>query len=180
MTKQEYLQQIALHLKKLDEEEKQAVLDYYSEYLDDAEDMQQAMQRLGQPKEVAYNAVANQAVQSMGASKNAGMRKGANVLWVVAATLSPFVLIAAATIIILFMALFLVVLVFVLGGLVVLGAGIYSFTKDFLSGVFFVGAGSAFMGLGLLILNAVWRLGGRLMGWMAVRLHRRKNKGVAA
>lgn len=182
MTKQEYLQQLAHQLAKLPQHERDAIVEYYTEYLDDAEDEQTAMQKLGTPREVALSAMANQAVQAV--DENTGMRKGAAALWVVAiATLSPFALVLSLCLMVVFILIIMVVVllmvVFLAGGVFIVGTGFFALTQDFISALFFFGAGLFMFGVGLLVLNAVWRLGGRMLAWAAKRLHNKKIKKEA-
>ena len=55
MTKKQYMKKLEIELQALPIEEQKEALDYYSDFLDDAEDEEKAMEELGTPEELAQS-----------------------------------------------------------------------------------------------------------------------------
>ena len=72
MTRNEYMEQLKKYLKRLPKEDYDNAIEYFSEYFDEAgaENEQQVMKELGQPKEAARELLLNLLQESVGDSKD--------------------------------------------------------------------------------------------------------------
>ena len=73
MTRKEYMEQLKKYLKRLPKEDYDNAIEYFSEYFDEAEaaeNEQQVMEELGQPKEAARELLLNLLQESVGDSKD--------------------------------------------------------------------------------------------------------------
>ena len=184
MSPEEYLAQLKKELSNLTLEEQQEALEFYEEYLADAEDPIAAINSLGTPKEVARSIMADRVMKHMDTGKTKGVRSRISALWVVAlATLSPLALSLTVLLFILFLTLLVAIFVFILGlaaaNIYLLFVSILAFTVDFLSGLFFLGFAFIIIGITVLLATAVWRLGAIIIHKATLHLNasrlRRKN-----
>ena len=66
MSKEEYLAELERNLRKLPEEEREEAMQYYREYLEEAgENVEEVIEKLGSPKEVANGIIRECAVKSL-------------------------------------------------------------------------------------------------------------------
>lgn len=175
MLKQDYLAELQRSLRRLPKEERENALGYYTEYLDDAEDPDAAMERLGPPKALAASILTQCADKALEQSKG---RSGLSTLWVVllavfasplalplllCAALVAFVLLLTAGLICL--SLLLSAVAIGLAGLLSLGIGIAACFIHWPTGLLYSAGGLILMGVGLagsygsLLLGRLWARG---------------------
>ena len=76
MSKEEYLAELERNLRKLPEEEREEAMQYYREYLEEAgENVEEVIEKLGSPKEVANGIIRECAGSSWSGTKK-GERRG--------------------------------------------------------------------------------------------------------
>lgn len=169
MNKETYLKELESKLKRLSSEEVEAALEYYNEYFDEAgeENVQQVIQELGTPAQVASKILADNAIKDL-ENHPQSTKKGLSAIWVVilAILASPIalpLLIAVAALIfafvIVFAALafsgFAVTISLMLGGIFSMIAGVMVIPQHFPTALFFIGAGLTVTGIGILIFSPV-------------------------
>lgn len=186
MIKEEYLKKLEKELHKLPQAERCEALEFYTEYLDDAEDFAAAIEKLGTPKEVARSIMADKAVKYIDEKQeNTSVRKGVSALWIVAlATLSPIALLLALAFIILILAVLITVVAFTLallaGGGWLLWNSVVSMGIDVISGLFFMGISLILLGFSVLLGSAIWRAVGAVLRWATLKMNSRRNRRVKA
>ena len=170
MNMQEYINELKFHLSKLTDDDREDAISYYFEYLAEAgpEGVEQAMEKLGTPAELAAGIRADQAMQDFteaGAPGNKGpVGKGVKAVWYAGLAAVPRTALAAfvtAIIIVVFFAVMIVlfaVAVAVTGGgaLAVVGGG-WLLGIDLAAFAFSAGIGLALIGAGLFLFKfAIW------------------------
>lgn len=156
MNRQEFMNRLREALKKLPDNEKQAALDYYTEYFDEAgpENEQQVVDSLGAPEQVAAEIYANTAIKSMEKPGNAA-KKGASVVWLILLAIFaspialPVAIALAAVLLALIVSLFAVVVALFVAAVALVAAGI---AAPFAMGGFLGGFGGAAAGFGISLL----------------------------
>jgi uncharacterized membrane protein len=166
MTQQEFLAKLKKSLRALPQEEIDAAVDYYSEYISDAEGREaDVIEKLGAPREVAAMIIASSVTKPP--EEGERPKKGLSAAWVVifavfaAPVALPVAITVAACALVLVVALFAVLLSFGVAGvgLVVGGVGYVIMglliTGQDLAMTLFVGGGGLFaLGLGIVCLKA--------------------------
>jgi len=163
MTKTSFLSQLAQRLQVLPEEERREALEYYNNYLSDAEDEYAAIAELGTPAEVAANILADFV------SKPPPKKSRARHLWLVLLAVfalpigGPLLIAVGAVAFAMVITLFALV---VAGGALVV-SGIISLltfplvaTQDFGFALLSSGTGLVFIGIGILLVKNIPALSG--------------------
>ena len=187
MTIDQYIAQLARAIRALPPDEVEQALDYYTEYLHDARDPEEAMAQLGTPKQVAATILAGY----VGKKKS---RPGIKVLWAVvlgifaAPIAAPLAIAAFMVILALLITVFAVLLSILASGVVVTVWGVVSFVfglavvfQDFGTAAWFTGTGLLFVSVGLLMTYGLVRASGAVVSWLArvvVRLTGRRRKAA--
>ncbi len=83
MNTQEYINELKLHLRKLNDDDREDAISYYFEYLADAgpDGAAEAMQKLGSPAELAAGIRADQAMQDFEEIEGPAVKKGVQAVW---------------------------------------------------------------------------------------------------
>ena len=196
MNTQEYINELKLHLRKLDDEDREDAISYYFEYLAEAgpDGAADAMERLGSPAKLAAGIRADQAMQDFeedpGRTK---VRKGVRAVWLAGLAAVPRNLLAAFVTIIIIVVFFAVIIVLfatscglIAGGIAGLVSGALLAGIDGAMAMFYSGAGLA-AGAGgfLLFIFSLWCAKHMLHGIAAVfngirRKRRRKQAAPVA
>lgn len=166
MNRSEFLKKLEQGLARVPKEEREAVLDYYNEYFDDAgpENEAKVIEGLGSPAQIAAGIKADSAVKQLQTDNKPSMKKGISAVWLVilailaapialplavgAAALAIGLLIALIGIIV---ALIACVVAFFVGGIVVIAAGIAVMATSVPTAIFSVGVGMLVLGVSILI-----------------------------
>ena len=167
MNKDAYLKELHRKLKKLPEEEREAALDFYNEYFDEAgeENVQLVIKKLGSPSQVASKILADYAIKGLDEGSESA-KKGISAIWfiILAILASP---IALPLIILIFALVFTVVilcgsfiftffalvLALSLSGIISIVAGLSVFTQHWPTALFFTGSGLIASGIGILLFS---------------------------
>lgn len=183
MKKDEYLSQLDHYLRKLPREDYQEAIEYFQEYFEEAGPENEAalMEELGSPKEAAYDLIQNLLDKELSASQSTKRN-----FWKIS-TLITLVILAsplAFPIAIFFIALLFTILALFgafLFTLLTLGTtgiltSIAAFYESFVnlisspaSFAFGIGAGTFFLGLGILLCLLTYSIGTstvKLLGWI--------------
>jgi uncharacterized membrane protein len=159
MNRQEFMSRLRDALKKLPDNEKQAALDYYTEYFDEAgpENEQQVADSLGSPDQVAAEIYANTAIKGMEKPGNAA-KKGASTVWLILLAIFaspialPVAIALAAVLLALIVSLFAIVIALFVAAVALVAAGIAApFAGGFIGGF---GGTAAGIGISLLVIGA--------------------------
>jgi len=169
MNMQEYINELKIHLSKLNDEDREDAISYYFEYLAEAgpDGMEQAMEKLGSPAELAAGIRADQALQDFserGASGGPSVGKGVKAVWYAGLAAVPraalAVFVTAIIIIVFFavmIALFTVAVAVTGGGAFAVFGGVWLLGMDLAASAFSAGVGLALIGGGLFLFKfAIW------------------------
>jgi uncharacterized membrane protein len=166
MNRSEFFNKLEQGLARVPKEERDAALDYYNEYFDDAgpENEQKVIEELGSPVQIAARIKADAAVKQLQSDTKPSMKKGISAVWLVilailAAPIAlPLAIGAAALAIGLLAALIGIVIAmiacvaaFFIGGIVVIAAGIAVMATSVPTAIFSVGIGLLVLGVSILI-----------------------------
>ena len=170
--KKEYLEQLGRKLRILPEEERGDALEYYEGYLNDAEDEEAAIARLGTPAEVAANILIEHAARepdASGSGKRTAGRKGAGgirMAWFVIIAIFalpvglPVLVAVGAVAFSVFVALLATIISLGFGALAILLVGLagillfpFIAVQDLGLAVFYCGTGLLLLGTGMLIVS---------------------------
>jgi len=166
MNRSEFFNRLEQGLTKVSREEREAALDYYNEYFDDAgsENEQRVIEELGSPAQIAARIKADSAVKRLEMDPKPSMKKGVSAVWLVilailAAPIAlPLAVGAAALAIGLLAALIGVIIALVvsvaacfIGGVVVVASGIAVMATSVPTAIFTVGIGLFVLGASVLI-----------------------------
>ncbi len=195
MNRSEFFKKLEQGLSKVSKEEREAALDYYREYFDDAgaENEQKVIEELGSPAQIAARIKADSAVRKLEGDAKPSVKRGISAVWLVilailAAPIAlPLSIGAAALAIGLLASLIAVVIAlvvgvaaFFIGGIVVIAAGIAVIATSFPTAIFSVGAGLLILGvsilIGILVVLAARGIFGGIAKGMNKQLNR-KSKG---
>lgn len=195
MNRSEFFKRLEQGLIKVSKEERDAALDYYNEYFDDAgvENEQKVMEELGSPVQIAARIKADSAVKRLEGETKPSMKKGISAVWLVilaifAAPIAlPLAIGAAglaigllAALIAVVIALVVSVAAFFISGVVVVVAGIAVIATSVPAAIFSIGVGLLVLGvsilLGILVVLAARGIFGSIAKGMNKQLNK-KSKG---
>lgn len=195
MNRSEFFKKLEQGLTKVSKEERDAALDYYNEYFDDAgvENEQKVIEELGSPMQIAAKIKADSAVKKLEGDANPSVKKGISAVWLVilaifAAPIAlPLAIGAAALAIGLLAALIGIVIALVvsvaalfIGAVVVIASGIAVIATSVPTAIFSIGVGLLILGvsilLGILVVLAARGIFGSVAKGMNKQL-KRKSKG---
>jgi uncharacterized membrane protein len=166
MNRSEFFKKLEQGLSRVPNDERNAALDYYNEYFDDAgpENEQKVIEELGSPAQIAARIKADAAVKQLQSDMKPSMKKGISAVWLVilailAAPIALPLAIGAAAVAIgllaaligIVIALIACVAAFFVGGIVVIAAGIAVMATSIPTAIFSVGVGLLVLGISILI-----------------------------
>lgn len=166
MNRSEFFSKLEQGLMKVSKEERDAALDYYNEYFDDAgpENEQKVIEELGSPAQIAARIKADSAVKQLDAGSKPSVKKGISAIWLVilAILAAPIALPLAvgaaglclgllAVLVGIVVALVACVIAFFLSGIAVIVAGIAVVATSIPTAVFTIGLGLLSLGGSILI-----------------------------
>ncbi|MDD3167887.1 MAG: DUF1700 domain-containing protein [Eubacteriales bacterium] len=191
MNRSEFFKNLEQGLTRVPKEERDAALDYYHEYFDDAgpENEQKVIDELGSPAQIAARIKADSAVKNLGGDAKPSMKKGISAVWLVilaifAAPIAlPLAIGAAALAIGLLAALIGVVIAlivsvaaFFIGGIAVIASGIAVIATSVPVAIFSIGVGLLTLGLSILIGILVVLAARGIFGGIAKGMNKQLNK----
>jgi len=191
MNRSEFFTKLEQGLSKVSKEERDAALNYYHEYFDDAgpENEQRVIEELGSPVQIAARIKADIAVKQLDEDTKPSMKKGISAVWLVilailAAPIAlPLAIGAAALGIGLLAALIGVIIAlvagvaaFFIGGVVVIAAGIAVMATSVPTAIFSIGVGLLALGGSILIGILVVLAARGIFGSMAKIMNKQLNK----
>lgn len=195
MNRSEFFIKLEQGLAKVSKEERDAALDYYNEYFDDAgpENEQKVLEEIGSPMQIAARIKADSAVRRLDEESRPSVKKGISAIWLVilailAAPIAlPIAITAAAlgigllaVLIGIVIALIACVVAFFIGGIAVLVSGIAIMATSIPTAIFAIGLGLLALGgsilIGILVLLAARGIFGSVAKGMNRQL-RKKSKG---
>ena len=165
MNRDKYLNELQTKLKKLPKDEIEAALDYYREYFDEAgeENIDLVIRKLGSPSKVAKNILADYATKEL-AEHPESAKKSISAVWFILLAIfaSPIalpilivVLSMVFTIVILcgafLFTFFTLIISLAFAGIVSIVAGFSVIAQHWQTSLFFIGAGLAATGIGILL-----------------------------
>ena len=169
MNTQEYINELKLHLRKLEDEDREDAISYYFEYLAEAgpDGAGEAMEKLGTPAELAAGIRADKLMQDFTDAEGFAVKQGVEAVWAAGTTYRatvPRTLLAVfvtAIIIVVFfavmIALFAVSVGLVGGGAISIIGGASILLFAFPMALVGIGAGLVVFALGLLFFRfAIW------------------------
>ena len=169
MNTQDYINELKIQLRRLPDEDREDAIAYYFEYLAEAgpDGVEEAMEKLGTPAELAAGIRADQALQDFSAQNAAGgaaVGKGVKAVWfagIAAVPRTALAIFVTAIIIIVFFAvmivLFAAAVAVIAGGVLAFIGGIWLLGFDLASAAFFAGCGLALGAFGFLAFRfAIW------------------------
>lgn len=171
----DYIEELKALLAQLDPEERNDVLDFYTEYLQDGKFVtyNDCVRELGTPRQLARKVLADYSIKNLSATAQAGSRvnkpkEDVKTIWlIVLAVLSTPITIPLAIVAIavfsavivaaggLMVAMISVFFAVILSGLVAIGTGLGVVGGHFWVGVFYLGAGLLAIGLIMLLSPAL-------------------------
>ena len=160
MSRNEYMKELELALRRLPKAEREEALSYYNEYFDDAGPEREAevIEELGDAKESAAQIVKELALKRLEEPKpERAARKGLSTLWIVLLALcaAPIGLPLLLLVVVFGLSMVLMVFsIFVAVGIVSLVAGFYFLPSQLASGIFILGTALGESGVGLLLICA--------------------------
>lgn len=168
MTRDDYLAELERQLRQLPPEERENAVSYYREYLEESENLLETLDRLGSPKKVASEILANYSIRS--AEERPTAKRGLSAVWIVIAAIFaspvaiPLAALAAGSAVLLVLLLVMVLLLvwgaafaFIMAGIFLFCISIPIFPQSVATGFFFIGQSLVLIGIGLLIfLAALW------------------------
>lgn len=191
MNRSEFFKRLEQGLTRVSKEERDAALEYYNEYFDDAgpENEQKVIEELGSPAQIAARIKADSAVKQLEAAEKPSMKRGISAVWLVilAILAAPMALPLAigaaalgigllAALIGIVVALIAGVAAFFIGGIVVIAAGIAVITTSIPTAIFSVGVGLLVLGVSILIGILVVLAARGLFGSVAKGMNKRLKK----
>ena len=193
MSKETYLKQLELKLKRMPGYEVEDALEYYNEYFDEAgaENTQQVIKELGSPAQVASKILADYAIKDLDEHPGS-TKKGLLAIWIIilgifAAPIALPIMLAVVAVIFAFVLLcgslviaaIAILFSLILGGVGSLIGGVAVLTQHIPTALFFIGLGLIALGIGLLVFSPVMNLikkGSRGIAKMLKRLFDRITK----
>ncbi len=166
MNRSDFFKRLEQGLSKVSKEEREAALDYYHEYFDDAgaENEQKVIEELGSPAQIAARIRADAAVKGLNKGEPPSMKKGISAVWLVilailAAPIALPLAIGAAALAIgllaaligVLLALIIGVAAFFFGGIIAIAAGIAAVATSIPAAIFSIGVGILVLGISILI-----------------------------
>jgi uncharacterized membrane protein len=195
MNRSEFFNKLEQGLSKVSKEERDAALDYYNEYFDDAgtENEQKVIEELGPPAQIAAKIKADSAVKKLDGEARPSMKKGISAIWLVvlailAAPMALPIAIGAAALALgllavligIMIALIVCVIALFISGIAVLISGIAILATSIPSAIFTIGLGLLALGgailLGILVVLAARGIFGSMAKGMNRQL-KKKSKG---
>jgi len=191
MNRSEFFKRLEQGLTKVSKEERDAALDYYNEYFDDAgaENEQKVMEELGSPVQIAARIKADSAVKRLEGETKPSMKKGISAVWLVilaifAAPIALPLAIGAAGLAIgllaaligVVIALVVSVAAFFIGGVVVIFSGIAVIATSVPVAIFSIGVGLLVLGISLLLGILVVLAARGIFGSIAKGMNKQLNK----
>lgn len=199
-----YIEELATYLTQLTKDEQADVLDFYSEYILDAQMTSEAMivHQLGTPKQLSRKILADYSIRALD-NEEAGQphyepksKKNIRMIWLVLLALMaspvaiPIVIAIFITIIGIFIAIagvFIAIIMVLLGivvaGLAAIAGGVAVFGTSIPTGILFIGTGLVAIGLmmilapiGYLVIKALIQMTANFTQWLYNRYVKNKNK----
>ncbi|MGL4798216.1 MAG: DUF1700 domain-containing protein [Cellulosilyticaceae bacterium] len=170
MNRREYMKELAQKLSRMPEQERMEAMGYYEEYFDEAgpENEAEVIKNLGTPTQVARQILADFAVkESVARPESPKKGIGAVVFIILAIFAAPIALPLAIAAVAVVFALLVVLVVLAFTGVIVVAsfvfAGVVSFFASFAviatnpaTGIFALGVGISFIGLGILVAIGIY------------------------
>ncbi|MEL7654410.1 MAG: DUF1700 domain-containing protein [Bacillota bacterium] len=195
MNRSEFFIKLEQGLSKVSKEEREAALNYYNEYFDDAgeENEQMVIEELGSPAQIAVRIKADSAVKRLEEDKKSSVKKGISAIWLVilailAAPIALPIAIGAAALafgllaalIGIVIAMIVSVIAFFIAGVLVIVSGIAVIAISLPTAIFTIGVGLAVLGatilIGILVVLAARGIFGSVAKGMNKQL-KKKSKG---
>lgn len=191
MNRSEFFKRLEQGLTKVSKEERDAALDYYNEYFDDAgvENEQKVIEELGSPVQIAARIKADAAVKRLEGETKPSMKKGISAVWLVilaifAAPIALPLAIGAAGLAIgllaaligVVIALVVSVAAFFIGGVVVIFSGIAVIATSVPVAIFSIGVGLLVLGVSILLGILVVLAARGIFGGIAKGMNKQLNK----
>ena len=163
MNTQEYINELKLHLRKLDDDDREDAISYYFEYLAEAgpDGAAEAMEKLGSPEKLAAGIRADQAMadfEEYDGRTGGAVGKGVQAVWHAGrASIPRTVLAVFVTVIIIIVffavmiALFVSSVALIVGGALGIAGGVWLLHLDWTAALFYFGIGLAIIALGSLL-----------------------------
>ena len=195
MNTQEYINELKIHLRKLNDDDREDAISYYFEYLAEAgpDGAAEAMKKLGSPAELAAGIRADQAMQDFEEVERPGgdaVGKGVRAVWLAGLAAVPRYMLAVFVSIIVIIVFFAVMIalfassVGLMGsGVIAFGSGIWLISQDLAAAAFYGGLGIVAVACGFLLFNfSIWCSKHLLHGIAAVfnGIRRKRGKTVKA
>jgi len=192
MNRQEYLNALENELRKMPKAELSKVLEYYSEYFDEAglENEQAAIEELGEPQMIASQIFTETAIKSMEEPVKS-VKGGLNTIWLIILAIfaSPVALplIFAGVIVVAFLtfAALMLFLSFVLVSVAFIASGLCSFIvgfvllfSQFASAIANIGTGFIMLAIGILTAIASMKTGIWMFNWIVRLFNKLFQKGA--
>lgn len=195
MNREQFMQELAHQLRRLPREDREAALDYYENYLDDAGPEQESavLAALGTPKEVAAQIIQEAAEKAIDTSSEGRKRGPFTTVWMVilgicaapmalplaAAAVAVLVALLAA-VFALMVALVLIVAACGLSGLISLWYGIPLLLGTLSQGLVVTGVGLILLAICILALTGIFCDGGKALRSVAQLISRTFRRGKGA
>lgn len=195
MNRSEFFKKLEQGLLKVSKEEREAAVDYYNEYFDDAgeENEQKVIEELGSPAQIAARIKADSAVKKLSEDTKPSMKKGISAVWwvILAIFAAPIALPLAigaaalafgilAVLVGIIIALIISVVAFFITGVLVVASGIAVIATSIPTAIFTIGVGTAVLGgtilIGILVMLAARGIFGGIAKGMNKQL-KKKSKG---
>ena len=191
MNRSDFFSSLEQELSRMPQEERQAALDYYHEYFDDAgeENEQKVLEELGAPNQLAAKIKADSAIRQLDAEKRPTVKKGISAVWLVILAIfaAPIALPLAiggamlaigiiAALIGILAALIIGVAALFFGGIVVVVAGAAIITTSLPVAIYTIGVGLAVLGFTILTGILVVLAARGMFGSIAKKMNRQLNK----
>jgi len=191
MNRSEFFKRLEQGLTKVSKEERDAALNYYNEYFDDAgvDNEQKVIDELGSPVQIAARIKADAAVKRLEGETKPSMKKGISAVWLVimaifAAPIALPLAIGAAGLAIGLLAAFIGVVIalvvsvaaFFIGGVVVIFSGIAVIATSAPVAIFSIGVGLLVLGVSILLGILVVLAARGIFGGIAKGMNKQLNK----
>ncbi|MDF2654756.1 MAG: hypothetical protein K0R19_1230 [Bacillota bacterium] len=191
MNRSEFFRNLEQELSRMPAEERQAALDYYHEYFDDAgeENEQMVLEELGSPYQLAARIKADSAVRQLDAEKRPTVKKGISAVWLVILAIfaAPIALPLAiggamlaigliAALIGILVALIIGVAALFFGGILVVVSGAAVIATSLPVAIFTIGVGLAVLGITILAGILIVLAARGMFGSIAKNMNRQLNK----
>ncbi|HCZ39849.1 MAG TPA: hypothetical protein DHV18_10525 [Brochothrix thermosphacta] len=167
MNKNQFIMTLSKHLKRLPAEERDDILTYYSEFIDEGMTMKtenEVIAEIGSPKRIAREVTADFAIKELNDKDTSVKRRSTTLWWVMAGILSSpvtlplmvvvvaLLMVAAVVSLTLVVCYAVVFIAFTISGLGAAIAGILIIPENVASSFFFVGIGFVAMAIGGLLM----------------------------